>query len=168
MTTAPMPPKIQQMHQQNQQSEYNKNQTINNTNGDQSQLSNDAATAFMNITSEHIYCSGNGGIEADIHNTSMPLIQFGKGKGQGPLPPPPLPQSTKPGWPGKPNIPQHNEKPKQQTPFSFSPSTKENMRQKNDEEAIPSDSLYGGGHHQVQQVENKTPQKSGIEILYYF
>ena len=168
MTTAPMPPKIQQMQQQNQQPEYNKNHTINNTSMDQSQRLNDTSTTLMNMTSEHIYCSGNGGIEADIHNTSMPLIQFGKGKGQGPpLPPPPLPQSTKPGWPGQPSIQQHDEKLKQQIPFSFSPNTKANIRQKNDEEAIPNDSLYSGGHHQVQKVENTTSQKSGMFIMYY-
>lgn len=167
MTTAPLPPKIQHMQPQTQQPEYDKNHTINNTSGDQSQRSNNTATAIMNMTSEHIYCSGNGGIEADIHNTSMPLIQFGKGKDQGPLPPPPLPHSTKPGWPGQPSIQQHDEKLKQQIPFSFSPNTKANIRQKNDEEAIPSDSLYGGGHHQVQQVENTASQKSGINIMYY-
>jgi hypothetical protein len=148
-----MPPNVHQLHQQTLPAKFNKV----NISDDQTQNSNDSATVLMNMTSEHIYSSGNGGIETDIHNTSMPVIQYGKGKG--PLPPPPLPQSRKPGWLGQNGIQQQDGKMKAQIPNSLSPNP--NVRIKNDEEAIPNDSLYGGGHHQGQQMENHPTQKNG-------
>ena len=96
----------------------------------------------------------------------MPVIQYGKGKG--PLPPPPLPQSIKPGWPNQTGIQQQDGKIKAQIPHSFSPKTNVNTRQKNDEEAIPNDSLYGGGHHQGHPTENNQPPKNGKGIFWKF
>lgn len=153
MTTAPLPPKIQQMHQQNSSVEFNKTHTSE----DYTQNSNDSGTMMMNLTSEHIYASGNGGGAQDIHNTSMPVIPYGKGKG--PLPPPPIPQTMKPGWQPQLGLQQQDGKIKAQIPNSFSPNSV--MRGKNDEEAIPNDSLYGGGHHQGQSMDNHQPQKNG-------
>ena len=96
MTAAPMPPKIQPMSQQVSQTEFSKIHSPNNTNDEQAQYLNDSSNTMLNMTSEHIYASGSPGVEKDTHNTSMPVIQYGKA----PLPPPPLPQSMKPSWPG--------------------------------------------------------------------
>ena len=117
---------------------------------------------MMNMTSEHIYASGSPGVEKDIHNTSMPVIQYGKGKG--PLPPPPLPQSIKPSWPG---IQQPSGSIKAPIPHSFSPNLNGNMRPNNEEKALPNDSLYGGSHHQDQPIEVNQTQKSGTKIIHF-
>ena len=159
MTSAPMPPKIQTSQSQPRHSEYNKNSIMANANGIQAQRSNDNS-AMLNLTSEHIYSSGPGGVEQDPHNTSMPVIQFGQSRGHGPLPPPPVLHSTKPGWTAQPNI-QQEEKLQQQAPFAFSPSTPTNRRQNKEEEAIPSDSLYGGDHHQPHPADAMGSQKTG-------
>ena len=154
MTAAPMPPKIQPMSQQVSQTEFSKIHSPNNTNDEQAQYLNDSSNTMLNMTSEHIYASGSPGVEKDTHNTSMPVIQYGKG----PLPPPPLPQSMKPSWPG---IQHHNTNIKAQIPNSFSPNTNGNIRANNEEEALPNDSLYGGGHHQGQQQDVNQTKKSG-------
>ena len=156
MTAAPLPPKIQQSPHQPQQPDFN-GANSNEVYGQQ-QL-NESSSGLMNMTSEHIYASGNGGIESDMHNTSMPVIQYGKSKG--PLPPPPLPQSIRPGWPGQPGFPLQDNKIKAQVPNSFSPTANGNIRSKDGEEAIPNDSLYGGGYHQGQSMEKSSPQKNG-------
>ena len=152
MTTAPLPPKIQQSHQQPPQQDFNG--AISNEDHGQQNL-NESSAALLNLTSEYIYSSGNG-VESDMHNTSMPVIQYSKSKG--PLPPPPLPQSIRPGWPGKPGI----APPNTAVPISFSPNSNSLVRSKDGEEAIPNDSLYGGGYQQGQPIENNSNQKTGF------
>ena len=100
MTTAPLPPKIQHSPHHTQQHGFN-GTNLNEEHGQQHL--NESSAGLMNMTSEHIYASGSGGMETDMHNTSMPVIQYGKSKG--PLPPPPLPPSIRPGWPGQPGFP---------------------------------------------------------------
>ena len=157
MTTAPLPPKIQQTHQQ-QSSQQDFNQANSNEDHGQQNL-NESSAALLNMTSEHIYASGNGGMESDMHNTSMPVIQYGKNKG--PLPPPPLPQTIRPGWPGQSGVVSQDNNFKAQIPNSFSPNANGQNRSKDGEEAIPNDSLYGGGHHQGQPMENNSNPKNG-------
>ena len=164
MTTAPLPPRVQGMQQQNSQVEFNKS-IVNNSREESSQNhQNDPATALMNLTSEHIYSTGtNGMMEPDPHNTSMPAIPFVKGKGPLPPPPPSIHQPMKPGWPLPPPVGSQQQNGMVKVPMSssFSPSTNGNYGSKNDEDAIPNDSLYAGGHHQGQPTEANAPQKSG-------
>ena len=159
MTTAPLPPKIQQTQQQQQPPQQDFNGANSNEDHGQQNL-NESSAALLNMTSEHIYASGNGGMESDMHNTSMPVIQYGKNKG--PLPPPPLPQTMRPGWPGHPGGVSQDNQMKAQIPNSFSPTSNGQVRSKDGEEAIPNDSLYGGGYHHGQSMENNSNPKNGI------
>ena len=159
MTTAPLPPKIQQTQQQQQPQQQDFNGANSNEDHGQQNL-NESSAALLNMTSEHIYASGNGGIESDMHNTSMPVIQYGKNKG--PLPPPPLPQTMRPGWPVHPGGVSQDNQLKAQIPNSFSPNSNGQLRSKDGEEAIPNDSLYGGGYQHGQSMENSSNPKNGM------